>query len=158
MELRDLAYFETIATVGHLGRAAEKLGRTQPALSKSIRRLEEEIGAALFRRAGRGITLTETGHALLNRARAIRQSVDESVREVGEMARGLTGTIRIGCGATTAEYILPTVTAKLLQEAPNIRMDVMIGMNDVLRGALSDGRLDMAVGPLIAGDEEKFEV
>jgi DNA-binding transcriptional LysR family regulator len=157
MELRDLAYFETIATLGHMGRAAERLGRTQPALSKSIRRLEDEIGAELFKRAGRGIALTETGQALLSRARAIRQNVDESIREVGDLARGLTGTIRVGCGATTAEYILPTVTAKLLEAAPDVRMEVMIGMNDVLRSSLLDGRLDLSVGPIIAGDEERFD-
>lgn len=55
MELRDLHYFEVIATIGHIGRAAEKLGRTQPALSKSVRRLETEVGTRLLVKSGRGV-------------------------------------------------------------------------------------------------------
>lgn len=157
MELRDLAYFETIAETGNLGRAAEKLGRTQPALSKSVRRLEEEIGAPLLARAGRGIVLTETGRALVARSRTIRQNVQESLRELGDMARGLTGTLRVGSGATTAEYILPDVMRRLLIEAPRARIEIIIGMNDVLRHSLQSGALDVVVGPLIPSDQDQFE-
>lgn len=158
MELRDLAYFETIAELGHLGRAGERLGRTQPALSKSLRRLEEEIGAPLFARSGRGIALTETGVALHAKARLIRRNIAESLREVADMANGLTGTIRIGSGATTAEYIIPNVLRGLLEEAPAARVEIRIGMNDVLRAALASGQLDVVVGPLAAGDEQRFRV
>src|SRR5260221_327879 len=58
LHLRDLRFFEIVADLGHLGRAAEQLGRTQPALSKCIQRLELTVGGALFERAGRGIRLT----------------------------------------------------------------------------------------------------
>ena len=57
MDLRDLRYFETIATLQHIGRASEQLHRTQPALTSCVRRLEEECGAPLFEKAGRGIRL-----------------------------------------------------------------------------------------------------
>jgi DNA-binding transcriptional LysR family regulator len=65
MDLRDLRYFETIAELQHVGRAAAKLHRTQPALTGSIRRLEEDCGVALFEKAGRGIRLTAAGRVLL---------------------------------------------------------------------------------------------
>ena len=61
MDLRDLRYFETIAELQHLGRACERLHRSQPALTSSIRRLEADCGAALFEKSGRGIRLTEAG-------------------------------------------------------------------------------------------------
>lgn len=157
MELRDLSYFETIAELGHLGQAAERLGRTQPALSKSLRRLEEELGTPLFARSGRGIALTPTGQALLAKARLIRRNIADSLREVGEMAQGLTGTIRVGSGATTAEYILPMVMRRLLTEAPAAKIEIRIGMNDVLRRELALGQVDVVVGPLAADDTANFE-
>ena len=65
MDLRDLAYFETIAELGHIGRAADRLGRSQPALTKSIQRLEQSLGASLFQRDGRRIRLTPAGELML---------------------------------------------------------------------------------------------
>jgi len=69
IDLRDLAYFETIADLEHVGAAAVKLHRTQPALTASIRRLEAACGAPLFERRGRGIRLTAEGVVLLAWAR-----------------------------------------------------------------------------------------
>ena len=80
LDLRDLRYFETIAETGHLGRAAKKLFRTQPALTGCVRRLEGALGTALFERAGRGIRMTSAGTALLVRARALRVAAEEAVR------------------------------------------------------------------------------
>jgi DNA-binding transcriptional LysR family regulator len=68
MDFRDLKYFAVIAEEGHVGRAAERLYKTQPALTKCIDRLEEQLGAPLFERVGRGIRLTPVGEALLPRA------------------------------------------------------------------------------------------
>ena len=65
MELTALRYFCTIATVSHLTRAATRLGVTQPALSAMLRKLEEEVGAELFHRTGRGVELTDAGRAFL---------------------------------------------------------------------------------------------
>ena len=65
MDLRDLRYFETIAELEHIGRATERLHRSQPALTTSVRRLEEAVGAPLFEKAGRGIRLTPAGKVLL---------------------------------------------------------------------------------------------
>ncbi|MFY9513411.1 MAG: LysR family transcriptional regulator, partial [Rubrivivax sp.] len=64
MDLRDLRYFETIAELEHMGLATQRLHRSQPALSSCLRRLEEECGAPLFEKAGRGIRLTAAGKVL----------------------------------------------------------------------------------------------
>ena len=67
MELRDIEYFTVVAEHGNLGRAAEALGLSQPALSKSLRRLEHEIGAKLVKRTPKGVELSAEGMALLNK-------------------------------------------------------------------------------------------
>src|ERR1700742_3320833 len=96
VELRDLVYFQAIAETGHMGRAAQKLGRTQPALTKSVRRLEADIGADLFERSGRGLRLTSVGEVLLARTRQLRNTVDMTMRELGDVARGEVGHVRVG--------------------------------------------------------------
>lgn len=154
MDLRDLTYFETIAELGHLGRAAEKLNRSQPALTKSIQRLEESFGTKLFQRDGRRIKLTPVGELLQARGKQLQQSIAETQREVRDFAIGAVGNIRLGCAATMAEYLLPQLTAALLERAPDITLSLVIGQDDVLSESLRSGRLDMVICPLIAGDPQ----
>jgi DNA-binding transcriptional LysR family regulator len=154
MDLRDLTYFETIAELGHLGRAAEKLNRSQPALTKSIQRLEESFGTKLFQRDGRRIKLTPVGELLQARGKLLQQSIAETQREVRDFASGVVGNIRLGCAATMAEYLLPELTAALLQRAPDITLKLVIGQDDLLRESLRSGQLDMIICPLIASDEQ----
>lgn len=154
MDLRDLQYFETIAELGHLGMAAEKLFRTQPALSKCIDRLEAELGTDLFQRDGRRLRLTPVGEVLLGRARVLRRTMEEATREVSDFAKGVMGNVRVGSAATAAEYVLPEACSLLLQQAPGVTVDLVIGMNDVLREALRTGQLDIVVGPLSKNERE----
>lgn len=107
LHLRDLRFFEIVADLGHLGRAAEQLGRTQPALSKCIQRLELTVGGALFERAGRGIRLTPLGDVLLARARMLRNASQEALREVRDFNEGHAGHVRIGSGPVAADHLLP---------------------------------------------------
>lgn len=149
MDLRDLGYFETIAELGHLGQAAALLHRTQPALSKCLQRLEDELQADLFARVGRRIELTPMGTLLLERARHVRRTMEETTRELNDFANGAIGHVRIGSAATTAEFLLPRVSEVLIREAPAITMELQIGMNDVLHDHLRAGQLDLVIGPLI---------
>ena len=158
MDVRDLAYFVTIAETGHLRRAADQLGRTQPALTKCIRRLESSIGSELFSRAGRGLKLTPVGEALLGRARRLRSAMDEALREVMDFAQGAAGHVRIGAGATMAAYLLPQVCAALTKSTPAVSVEILIAMNDVLRDALRAGKIDVVVGPVLAGEEQEFAI
>jgi DNA-binding transcriptional LysR family regulator len=154
MDLRDLTYFETIAELGHLGRAAQKLNRSQPALTKSIQRLEHSFGTKLFQRDGRRIKLTPVGELLQARGKQLQQSIAETQREVRDFASGVVGNIRLGCAATMAEYLLPELTAALLQRAPDITLKLVIGQDDLLRDSLRSGQLDMIICPLITSDEQ----
>ncbi|WP_425928339.1 LysR family transcriptional regulator [Pseudomonas sp. NyZ201] len=153
MDLRDLKYFATIAELGHLGKAAEKLNRSQPALSKSIQRLEESLGARLFKRDGRRIRLTDVGELLLARGRQLQMSIAETEREIRDFAGGLTGTLRLGCAASMAEYLLPQLTAALLERAPELVVKLSIAQDDVLRESLRADRLDVIICPLVTDDE-----
>jgi DNA-binding transcriptional LysR family regulator len=158
LDLRDLAYFEVIAETGHLGRAADRLGRTQPALTKCIQRLEAAIGAELFSRTGRGIALTAVGEVLLGCARQMRSTMDASFREVKAFASGEAGHVRIGTGPTMAEYLLPQVCGGLIEAAPDITVRIFIGMDAVLRSTLRAGGLDILVTPVLVGEEREFTI
>jgi DNA-binding transcriptional LysR family regulator len=156
VDLRDLTYFEVIADLGHMGRAADKLGRTQPALTKCIQRLEEAVGADLFERTGRGITLTRVGEVLLARARRMREAMEESLREVTDFAAGAAGRVGIGCGATMGEYLLPQICRAIIADAPGLAIEIQIGMSGVVRTALRERTLDLAIGPILPSDEQEF--
>ncbi len=157
MDLRDLYYFETIADLGNLGRAGDKLHRTQPALSKSIQRLEETLGTALFFREGRRMRLTPAGELLLMRARLLRQGVQETRREIQDFAKGTVGNVRLGCGPTAAEYLLPSLVSLLLDTAPDLTLELVTGQNDILLNSLRTGQLDLLICPLSAVDVAQFE-
>lgn len=154
MDFRDLKYFEVIATEGNLGRAAERLHRTQPALTKCIDRLEEDLGTALFEKDGRGMRLTAAGHILVKRTRQMAIMVEDTAREMQDHAGGLQGTVRIGCVPTLAEHLLPGVFGQLLAEAPAITVNLDVGMNDNLLAHLRDGEIDLVIGPMLDADAD----
>jgi DNA-binding transcriptional LysR family regulator len=146
LDLRDLRYFQTIAELGSLGRAATHLGRSQPALTKCIRRLELSLEATLFERKGRGLKLTPVGEMLLTQARRLRGAADSSAREVQEFARGSVGRVRLGCGPITAETLLSSVCHIILTQGSGITLEITIGMNFDLREQLRRGALDLIIG------------
>ena len=154
LDLRDLRYFETIAEMGHVGRAAKKLYRTQPALTGAVRRLEETLGTPLFERVGRGIRLTAAGAALQARARGLRIAADEAIREVAELGQGLAGLVRIGTVPTVARFLLPPLCREFLKEAPGVTFKTVIGHDYLLRNSLKAGELDVAVGFVSRADDD----
>jgi len=154
MDFRDLKYFEVIAEEGNLGRAAERLHRTQPALTKCIDRLEEDLGAKLFEKDGRGMRLTAAGEVLVRRTRQMAIMVEETAREMQDHAGGLRGHVRIGCTPTLAEHLMPHVFGQMLAEAPAITVNLAVAMNDNLLASLRDGELDLVVGPVVETDPD----
>lgn len=146
MDLRDLRYFEVIAQLEHIGRATERLHRTQPALTSCIRRLEEDCGAPLFERAGRGIRLTGAGRVLLKWAQRMRFDVEDAKREIADIGQGLSGHVRLGIVPTAAQLLLPPVARQLLQEAPEVTLKTVVGLIDTLIPLLRSGEIDLLVG------------
>ena len=154
LHLRDLRFFETVADLGHMGRAASEVGRSQPALTKCIQRLEEVIGSPLFERAGRGIRLTPVGELLLARCRLLRAASDEVVREVRDFAQGSAGHVTLGSGPIAAEHLIPELCRAVLAEAPRVKVDVVVGPSWELRSQLRQGKLDLLVGLAVDSDPE----
>lgn len=146
MDLRDLRYFEVIAQLEHMGRAAEQLHRTQPALTGCIRRLEQACGAPLFERAGRGIRLTAAGRLLLKWAQRMRFDVEDARREIAAIGQGLSGHVRIGIVPTAAQFLLPPVARQLLREAPELTLRTVVALVDSLKPLLRAGEIDLMVG------------
>lgn len=146
MDLRDLRYFETIAELQHMGRASARLHRTQPALTSSIRRLEADCETALFEKSGRGIRLTEAGKVLLKWAQRLRFDQEDARRELQSIGAGLTGHVRIGIVPTAAQFLLPAVARRLLQEAPEVTLRTVVGLIDTLKPLLHAGEIDLMVG------------
>src|ERR1700733_9469092 len=95
MELRHLRYFVAIGEDEHYGRAARRLNIAQPALSRQIQDLEEELGFSLFERLPRGVKLSAAGERFLSDARRILQEVSEAAGAAGRVAQGLSGTLRL---------------------------------------------------------------
>lgn len=153
MDLRDLRYFAAIAEEGNLVRAAEKMFRTQPALTKSVHRLEQSLNTRLFERAGRGMVLTEAGKLLLARSKQLSILVSDATREIEEFSEGVAGHIRVGCIPTLAEHVLPQVCEELLANHPKVTIRLMVGMNDAQVAALKDGTVDIAIGPNVTADD-----
>src|SRR5690348_13933774 len=96
MELRHLRYFVAVGEEQHYGRASRRLRVAQPALSRQIQDLEKDIGFALFERLPRGVRLSAAGKLFLEDARRILQEVNDAAVRAARVARGQTGTLRVG--------------------------------------------------------------
>ena len=147
MELRDIEYFAVMAEHGNVRRASEALNLSPPALSKSLRRLEQSLQARIFTRTPKGIELTAVGSALLAQVKRIRLTLADVAREAADLAQGRAGHLRIGVGPAIAE-LLPAAYAALVDEAPRLTAAIEISDNDVMFPALRNGTLDLIVNAI----------
>ncbi|TAM60176.1 LysR family transcriptional regulator [bacterium] len=124
MELRHLRYFVAVAEERHFGRAAERLNMAQPPLSQQIRKLEHELGAALFRRDRRPIDLTEAGKVFLEEARLTLAQADRAMESARRATRGLIGRITVGTVASATYDVLQRVLHAYRERFPDVRLTV----------------------------------
>jgi DNA-binding transcriptional LysR family regulator len=143
--LDELKHFVLIAEHRTFTAAARRAHLSQPALTASIHRLEEQLGARLFHRGRSGAELTAAGTALLPRARAALAAVDEGRRAVAEVAGLRAGEVRIGAGATACTYLLPPLLAAFRRRHPGVRILLREAFTDQLEAALEAGQLDLAI-------------
>lgn len=145
MDLRTMRYMLAIAEHGHMTRAAGALGVSQPALSAALGKLEEELGAALFHRTGRGVEATDAGRVFLEHAANTLRAADKGVVAVRELVGLETGSIRVGAGATAAGYLLPEAIRAVQREHPGLRFSIReAGSTAVSEGVVS-GELDLGI-------------
>ncbi len=111
MELRHLRYFLAVGEASNFTKAAVQLRVAQPALSRQVQDLEDEIGVDLLRRSSRGVTLTAEGKLFLEEVRELLRRADESVEKVRALARGEFGELHVGYAPAPSVEILPPTLA-----------------------------------------------
>ena len=148
MDYRQLQLFLAAAERLNLSHAAEAMNMTQPGLSKSMHRLQSELGTKLYHRRGRGIELTESGRALWRHVKLIETQLADARSEVIGIAGGKLGHARIGAGPSWLSRHLPDSISRVMAQNPNVRFTVDTGFPDRLIGRLRLGELDVVVGAL----------
>jgi DNA-binding transcriptional LysR family regulator len=145
VELTPLRYLIAIAEAGHMTRAAETLGVSQPALSAMLKKLEAEAGAELLHRTGRGVELTDAGRVFLEHAREAVRRAEQAVVAVRELVGLERGSIRLGGGATATTYLLPPVVSAFRREHPHLRFYIREAGSRAVAEAVRSGELDLGI-------------
>lgn len=146
MELRHLEYFVAVAEERSFTRAAERLHVVQSGVSATVKALEYELGVQLLDRSSRRMEFTDAGAALLPKARAVLDAVEDARDTVGEVTGGLRGTLRIGTLTSVTVLDLPGLLGRFHRLHPGVvlRLTVAPSGSGGLAAALADGALDLA--------------
>lgn len=156
MDFKQLKAFLTVAETGNVTRAAEILHLVQPAVSRQIRLLEEDVGAALFERERHGMVLTEAGHALLGYARRALLELDRARSEISASTPfELSGLVTLGLLPSTVDVVSAQLVSAVAREYPGIRIRLAVGYAGTLLRWLELGEVDAA---LLYGAERSAEV
>ncbi len=142
-DLHQLSHFLAVAKAGNFTRAAEAVGLSQPALSRSVQKLEKIVGEPLFERQPRGVKLSEIGSFFLVRAKKIRDLVDDTFAELNEASD--RGEIRLAVIPTIAPFLLPTVLRKFSRRHPEIKIQVQEDTTQNILRLCKDGEIDLAI-------------
>lgn len=145
MELHQLRYFVACAEAGSMTLAARRSHVSQPSLSQSVKKLEDELGVTLFDRLGRGIALTDAGRALLPRALRILHELDDTQETLRVRVASGAGMLSIGAIPTIAPFLLPPVLARLRRAFPKCALRVREDLTANLVEAVASGELDVAI-------------
>jgi len=143
MELRHLRYFVVVGEEQHYGRASRRLRVAQPALSRQIQDLEEEVGFKLFDRLPRGVKLSVAGKLFLEDARGILQAVSEAIARAAHVARGQSGTLRVGFTENASWHgVVPDSFRLFRAQQPDAELQLQPAASLEQLDAIRSGRLD----------------
>ncbi|OLP61972.1 LysR family transcriptional regulator [Xaviernesmea oryzae] len=143
LDMDALRSFVTGMDAGSFAQAADRLGRSTSAVSAQLKKLEDQAGTVLLRRAGRGLVLTEAGEALLSYARRLLSLNDEAVSAL--RSAQLEGWVRLGLQEDFGETILPQVLGRFARAHPKVRIEGRIARNSELKAKIATGQLDLAL-------------
>jgi DNA-binding transcriptional LysR family regulator len=144
MELRHLRYFVAVAGEENVSHAALKLHVSQPALSRQIRDLEDEIGFKLFERSAKSVKLTAAGKTFLTEAQAVLQRAGEAVKAARAVATGSHGELHVGYAPSLAVRILPAALRAFQAEMPHVRVKLHDLSIEEMHAGLREGKLQLA--------------
>ena len=145
MDIRLMEYFLTVVREGTISAAAGALHVSQPALSRQMKALEEELGVTLFERGSRRITLTEEGMILRRRAEEMARLLQMTEREITRARQSLSGEIHIGAGESLAFHMISRIAGEIRREHPGVRFTVTSGDTEDLMEQLANGLIDVAL-------------
>lgn len=154
MNLKQLGYFIAVAEELHFGRAAERLGMAQPPLSRQIKQIEEDLGAILFNRGRRTVSLTQAGERLLERGRGLIADVDDLKLEIRRLGQGAEGRLRIGFVGSSTYGILPNIIKSYRAHHPEVSLTLAPMNNAQLHRSLVQREIDVAFARPELGDAE----
>ncbi|WP_027683157.1 LysR substrate-binding domain-containing protein [Rhizobium leguminosarum] len=159
-DLDVLRTFSTGMELGNFAKAAERLGRSTSAVSAQLKKLEEQAGTPIFRKAGRGLALTDAGETMLGYARRLLELNDEAAAAVHSVE--LEGWVRLGLQEDFGETLLPDVLGRFARAHPKVRIEARVVRNAELLERVTSGKLDLALawsdGTLTAHCERIGEV
>ncbi len=145
MDLRQLEYFLTVAKTQGFSNAASALGLTQPALSRQVARLEEELGVRLLVRNGRGVEVTEAGQSLAEHAQIILDQVEQVRADMSQRQQSPRGKITVGLPPRVALTITTELVMSFRERFPDAAISIAEALSIPLREWLISGRVDIAV-------------
>lgn len=148
MKLNHIRDVIAVAERGSLRSAARHLGIAQPAITRSIRELEHELGAALFVRQVNGVVLTPMGDAFLRRATAIQLELQRTKDEIQQPKGIKSGTVAVGLSTAAHVALLPRALKTFVRSFPDVQLRVIEGLFPAMEAELFDGSIDFYVGPL----------
>ena len=153
---RLLKHFQVVARHKKISSACAELKISQPALSKSIKTLEDHFDLALFERLPRGMELTQAGERLLSRVRRMNMEYQYAVEELDQLKTGRASKLSIGAGSVWEQYLTPVIM-QLYEEFPDIEVVIRLDTNEQLMPDLEAGKLDIVLGGgahQLAGSEQ----
>jgi LysR family transcriptional regulator, nitrogen assimilation regulatory protein len=145
VDLRSIRYFVEIADMGSITRASEHLGVAQPALSRHVRSIEEELGTELLVRLPRGVRLTSAGLTFLDHCRRVVRELARAKEELRTSSEVPRGRVVLGLSPTTGPMLLPGVMERVRKQCPDVTLKVVEGFSSQLYDSLLTGRVDLAV-------------
>lgn len=151
VKLHHLRNVVAVVERGSLRAGAKHLGLAQPAVSRSIKELEQELGLVLFERNKFGMTLTRAGEVFVRRAKAIQAEFARTLEEMEHLKGEDRGMITVGCSSATLIAIIPTVISRFQAKYPNIRIKLLEGSLPMLETQIRDGLVDLYYGAVPAG-------
>ena len=144
LRLKDLHTLQTVAEVGSMAKAAERLALSQPAISKAVSDMEHALGASLLDRSARGVALTESGRLLVERTRIVFDEISQGVSDIEGLSDPTRGIVKIGTTEPVAS-VVSEIISRMASEYPRARYDVMISDLDTLIGELRQRTRDVIV-------------
>jgi DNA-binding transcriptional LysR family regulator len=145
MEMSQLEFLLKVVQEGSFSKAAQRVFRTQPAVSIAIRRLEEEVGTPLFDRTQKTPTLTEAGHIIYEYAQRIIALRDQAKANVENLKKLEQGCVRIGANESTSLYLLPEAILAFREQHPKVKVEIFRHVSDKLPREVLDRKIDFAL-------------